>query len=64
MNFHHSILLVSMLFNTKKISATAVCFLLYVIALSQKVQDVQYHHPGNLVIENVNIVPLTGNVVL
>lgn len=51
-------------FDTKKISATAVCFLLCGIALSQKVKDVQPLRSGNLVIENVNILPLTGNVVL
>lgn len=51
-------------FTTKKISATLVCLLLYGIALSQKVQDAQNFRPGNLLIENVNIVPLTKNVVL
>ena len=50
--------------SAKKISATAVCFLLCGIALSQKVQDVQSRRSGNLVIENVNILPLTENVVL
>src|SRR5215217_1385113 len=64
MDFYRSILQVSILFDTKKISGTALCFLLYGIVLSQKVQDVQYFRPGNLVIENVNIVPLTKNVVL
>jgi hypothetical protein len=54
---------VSILFKTKKISVTAVCFLLYGIALSQKPQDAQKFLPGNLVIENVNIVPLSKNIV-
>src|SRR5688500_10573919 len=48
----------------KKISATTICFLLYGIALTQKVRDVQYFRPGSLVIENVNVVPLKKNVVL
>ena len=64
MDFFHSILPTSILFDSKKISVAAICFLFYGIALSQKMQDGPYLRPGNLVIENVNVVPLTKNVVL
>jgi hypothetical protein len=63
-DFYRSILSASILSDLKKVGATVICFLLYGIALSQKAQDVRYLRSGNLVIENVNVVPLTKNIVL